>query len=636
MSDARKNATHQRGSYGTQGAGSAGQGSGRPTGGGMRPGGRYGGAIETPSNFKGAIGRLIRYFGHEWPSLLGVSIAIMASASLKATAPARIGQAIRRHIEIDPNVEQFVQAILVVLLIYIGTWIADAFGSAFTARIGNRLVYRMRRDTFAHLQKLSMSYFDNKGIGDIISRVTNDIEMIYNALTNGFTSLLGGVVSIVGILIAMVVLDLRLSLVVLAILPLMIGATVIIGKLVRSAFRKNQRLVGQLTGKIAESVTAVKVIKSFHREESTTESFRELSEEARKAGVRAEIVSFALHPVMRFMNGLSLALVVGVGGSLIVNGAEGYSIGILTAFILYARRFFEPLRHISNVYNLIQSALAGAERVFEILDTKPEIADSTNTVSIEDIRGDVTFNDVSFAYNPGTNVLDGVSFDVKSGQVIAIVGPTGAGKTTLVNLLSRFYDVQKGSILIDGREIKDIEIDSLRTRMGVVLQEPYFFASSIMENIKYGNRRATTEDAIRAAEMSKADTFIRRLPEGYDTELLERGMNLSQGERQLLAIARAILADPKILILDEATSSVDTLTESLIQHGLLELMRGRTSFIIAHRLSTIRNADLVLVVHDHHIVERGTHTELMDMDGFYAKLYRLQFEKPEVTEDMDF
>ncbi len=576
---------------------------------------------------------MLRYFGNQWPSLIVVATGIVVAAALKAIGPAQIGKAIQLHIEMEPDAAAFAGKMLIVLLVFAGAWLGDVVSHAFMARAGNKLIYRLRSDTFSHLQTLSMSYFDKKGLGDIISRVTNDTDVIYNALTNGFTSLLNGSFSIMGILIAMVVLDIKLSLVVLAVLPVMLIVTAIIGRLVRKAFRKNQMLIGMMSSKIAESVSAVKLIKSFHREQATYDDFVELSTEAREAGQRAEIVSFALHPIMRFINGFSLALVLGVGGVLAITSAGTYSIGLITAFVLYARRFFEPLRQITNVYNLIQSALAGAERVFEIHDTEPEIRNADNAVEVDDINGDVEFRDVTFGYLPGRKVVEHIDFHTKSGQMVAIVGPTGAGKTTLVNLLSRFYDTGSGTIYIDGRDIKTLDIDSLRTRMGVVLQEPYFFAASIMENIKYGRPGASDEEAVQAAALAKADTFIHRLPEGYDTVLQERGTNLSQGERQLLAIARAILADPRILVLDEATSSVDSLTEVLIQRGLLELMKGRTSFIIAHRLSTIRNADQVIVLHDRHIIERGTHKELMEKDGFYARLYRLQFEKPEITEE---
>ncbi len=609
------------------------QSSGRATGAGRGPG-RGGAPIEKPRNFKEAIGRLLVYFGKEWPSLIVVSIAIITGSVLQAIAPATLGNAITEHVERNPNAALFVSQMLVVVGIYVATWLTEAVNGGFMNRVGNRLVYRLREDSFSHLQKLSMSYFESRGVGDIISRVTNDIEMIYNALTNGFANLLGGLVSVVGILIAMIALDVPLSLVIIGLLPILLLTTGYIGKIVRQAFRANQALVGAMSATINESVSSTRLIKSFRREEATNQKFRVVSDKARLAGAKADIAGLAIHPVMRIINGLAGALVVGVGGYLAITRGGHYSIGLITAFVLYGRRFFEPLRQITEVYNLIQSALAGAERVFAILDEKPEIVDKADAVHINDIRGDVSFESVTFGYLPEQTVIRDVTIEAKSGQVVAIVGPTGAGKTTLVNLLSRFYDVRSGAITVDGTDIRDLELDSLRTRMGVVLQEPYFFADTIMANIKYGNPKATDEQAIEAAVTADADHFIRRLPDGYQTVLAERGENISEGERQLLAIARAVLADPRILILDEATSNVDSLTEATIQKGLLTLMEGRTSFIIAHRLSTIKNADQVIVLHNRGVVEHGTHDQLMAQNGFYARLYRMQFEKNEITEEM--
>ncbi|MBA7622373.1 putative ABC transporter ATP-binding protein [subsurface metagenome] len=591
--------------------------------------------IESPRDFKKALRRLIAYFGSQVVPLMPASALILAGVVLNTIAPAVVGKAIKNHIELDPNVELFARKMAILLGLYLAVWLTNGLGGVLITRIANRVLFRLRNEAFTHIQKLSMSFFDRRGIGDIISRLTNDVEMIHHAMTNALSGLVSGPFSIIGVLIAMFALNLQLSLVVIGTVPVMIILTAIIGTKVRAAFRKNQAQVGLLNANIQESVSAVRVIQTFNRQREEFRKFDRINEQARKIGIRAEFTSFAFMPVMRFMTSLTLALIVGIGGTLVLTNRDAFSVGLLTAFILYSRRFFEPLRQITGVYNVLQSALAGAERIFAIMDTQPEIWNKADAVKLDDIQGDVEFKDISFAYVDNKPVLKNINLRAKKGQVVAIVGPTGAGKTTMVNLLSRFYDVGSGSILIDGKDIRDLDIDSLRTKMGVVLQEPFFFAMSIKENLLYGNPNASEKEIREAAGLANADSFIRRLPQGYDTVLSERGMNLSQGERQLLAIARAILADPKILILDEATSNIDSLTEIHIQKGLLELMKDRTSFIIAHRLSTIKNAHNVLVLHNRKIIEEGTHKELMERGGFYSRMYKMQDAKVEITEDME-
>jgi ATP-binding cassette subfamily B protein len=608
----------------------------RPQGPGMRRGHGPGSVtIESPRNFKRALVRLIRYFGAHIVFIVVAAILIIGNVVFNSIAPAIIGKAVNNYIERDPNIGLFAHQMVILLGIYIGAWLAQGLSGILITRIANSVIFRLRNETFAHIQKLSMSYFDKRGIGDIISRLTNDIEMIYNAMTQVIGNLVGGVFSIVGVLIAMFVLNFQLSLLVLVTVPVMVILTAIIGSKVRAAFRKNQAQVGLLNANIQESVSAVKVIQTFNRQREEYRKFDAINDGARKIGSTAEFTSYVFMPIMTFMTSLTLALIVGVGGTLVLTRGGMFSIGLLTAFILYARRFFMPLRQITSVYNVLQSALAGVERVFDILETRPGIENKEDAVVLDDIHGEVEFRDVSFAYVEDKPVLENISLKAEKGQVVAIVGPTGAGKTTIVNLLSRFYDVAGGKIMVDGKDIRDLNMDSLRMKMGVVLQEPFFFAMSIRENLLYGNPNASEKQMIEAAKLANADHFIRRLPRGYDTVLSERGMNLSQGERQLLGIARAILADPKILILDEATSNIDSLTEIHIQKGLLRLMKDRTSFIIAHRFSTIKKADKVLVVHDKRIVEEGTHQELMDKGGFYSRLYRMQRTKVEITEDME-
>lgn len=622
-----------------------------PQSAGPRPGGpprgpMFGPHIEAPRDYRKALRRLIGYFGAYRVLMIAATVFIGAGTLLRTLGPALIGEAIKQDLELARNLPDFIYRMEIILATILGSWIADAGSGILMTRLSNNIVYRLREDSFAHLQTLSMSSFDKRGIGDFISRMTNDIEMVFNAMNNGFSSLVGGLLSMITVLAAMFVLSVPLSLVVIAVVPVMAVLTGIIGKKIRGAFRKNQEWVGRLTANIEESISGVKVTKTFRREEAEFAKFEKINNTSQRVGVEAELISYAFMPLMNFMTSLTLALIVGIGGYFALKAtaaqaagagtaalASGVSVGLLTAFILYSQRFFEPLRQITQVYSMLQSALAGAERLFEMMDIKPEVAERRDATPLANIRGKVEFHDVGFSYEEGKKVLENITFRTEPGQVVAVVGPTGAGKTTLINLLSRFYDVQTGHISVDGTDIRDLKVDDLRTSMGVVLQEPFFFATTIRENLLYARPNATEEQMIAAARTANAHYFISRLPHGYDTVLSERGGNLSQGERQLLGIARAILADPHILILDEATSSVDSLTESHIQEGLIRLMKGRTSFIIAHRLSTIRNADQVIVLHNHRIVESGTHNELIGKPGgFYATLYGMQDQKLEILE----
>jgi ATP-binding cassette, subfamily B, multidrug efflux pump len=590
--------------------------------------------IEAPKDYRKTMRRLLAYFGANRALIIASTIFIAAGTLLSAYQPMLIGTAITQDLERSRNLPDFIYRMEILLATIVGAWLANAGAGILMTRLSTNIVYRMREDSFARVQDLSMGSFDKRGIGDFISRMTNDVEMVFNAMNNGFTNMVGGLFSMVFYLILMLISSVPLTFVILAVVPVMAVLTGIIGKKIRDAFRKNQEWVGRLTASIEESVSGIKVTKTFRREEAEFAKFEKINDQSQRVGVEAELISYAFMPLMNVMTSLTLGLIVGVGGYMALKSTAGaVSIGLLTSFILYSQRFFEPLRQITQVYSMIQSALAGAERLFEMMDMKPEVVERPNALPLIDIRGTVEFSDVEFAYEEGKTVIEGVNFRTEPGQVVAIVGPTGAGKTTLINLLSRFYDVRSGRIAVDGADIRDLKIDDLRTSMGVVLQEPFFFAASIRENLLYARTDATEGQMISAAKTANAHYFVSRLPDGYDTMLSERGNNLSQGERQLLGIARAILADPRILILDEATSSVDSLTESHIQEGLIRLMKGRTSFIIAHRLSTIRNADQVLVMHNRRIVESGTHDELMAKpDGFYAKLYGMQAQKLEILE----
>lgn len=523
----------------------------------------------------------------------------------------------------------------IVGMVYIGTlglmWALNYFQVLITAAIGQASLRQLRNDMFAKLQRLSLSYFSRHPLGAVMSRITNDVDVISEFVTLGVTSLVGDVVMLVIIVGMMFGLDWRLALVSLAVMPLMWLASRVFSKWARNAFRQVRSTVGDVYGNLQESIDGVRTAQSFVREDRNAAAFERTNRQNVDASVRAGAIVSAFIPVVDTISALATALVIVVGGMFVINGEMG--IGTLVAFIALIARFFTPIQQLTRFYNQLQSTMAAGEKIFELIDEPLDVEDRSDAQALPQIQGRVEFDNVTFGYN-GTNVLHDISFDVEPGQRVALVGPTGAGKTTTVNLLARFYEAGRGEIRIDGVPLDSVTQDSLRGQMGIVPQDSYLFSGTIRENIAFARPYATDEQVVEAAEAVGAHDFIQRMPEGYDTDVRERGARLSVGQRQLICFARALLADPRLLILDEATSSVDAHTEQIIQRGLDRLMAGRTSFVIAHRLATVRGADLILVFQDGQIVERGGHDELLEAGGLYYQLYTTGFpgdETPEQT-----
>jgi ATP-binding cassette, subfamily B, multidrug efflux pump len=584
-------------------------------------GGPHGRAIERAKDVKGALRRLMCYLRPYRGALVLVTLVAALGTGMSLTAPYLMGRAI------DQLAKRDLAALAVPVLFMLGAYVLSAGAQlvqgVVIVRISQKAMRALRADLFNHLQSLSLKFFDVRSQGELMSRLTNDMDAINRVLTNNVTQLFTGILTLTGILAIIFILSPWLAAGSMLAFPLMIGLVGMVGKKTRGVFRSYQERLGALNAVLEETYSGQRVVLAFGQEKNVLARFDQANEAVRATGVQAMTLALIIMPMMGILSNLNVAILCGLGGWLAIRGMV--SIGTIAAFISYSRRFAEPLRQLGNLYNQVQAALAGAERIFEILDTPPHQTDPPGAQEFSRVAGDVDFDHVSFAYVPGVSVLQDVSLHARPGERIALVGHTGAGKTTLINLLSRFYDIDAGSICIDGVDIRDVSRDSLRRQLGVVLQQSFLFSESVLENIRYGRLDATDDEVFAAAQMAHADGFIRRLPQGYRTILAERGQSLSEGQRQLLSIARAILADPAILVLDEATSSVDTRTELSIQQALDELMRGRTSFVIAHRLSTISRADQVIVIDEGRVVEQGTHDRLVASGGVYQRLYQSQF-----------
>ncbi|EOO21006.1 MULTISPECIES: ABC transporter ATP-binding protein [Bacillus cereus group] len=605
-----------------------GPGGGGPMGGGMRK-------IEKAKNFKGTMNKLLQYLKPYKVSILVVILFAIGSAAFAIVGPKILGNATTKLFEglvskvsgapgaaIDFT---YIGNIVILLLgLYILSTVFGIIQGYIISGVAQKVSYNFRKEIAEKINRMPLKYFDKTTHGEVLSRITNDVDTVSQTLNQSMSQIITSVITIIGVLIMMLSISWQMTLVALLILPVSMILIMAVVKRSQKYFKSQQEYLGHVNGQVEEIYSGHNIVKAFNKEEEEVKKFEKVNDTLYHSAWKSQFLSGMMMPIMTFIGNIGYVAVSILGGWLAVK--RTIAVGDILAFVQYVRSFTQPIAQVAQIANVLQSTAAAAERVFEFLEEEEEVPEAENPVKLQKVQGEVNFQDVQFGYNPDKIIINNFSANIKPGQKVAIVGPTGAGKTTIVKLLMRFYDINSGAICIDGHDIKDFTREDLRSMFGMVLQDTWLFNGSIMENIRYGRLDATDEEVIEAAKAAHVHSFVKTLPNKYQMELNEEASNVSQGQKQLLTIARALLADPKILILDEATSSIDTRTEVLIQKAMENLMEGRTSFIIAHRLSTIRDADLILVMKEGDIVEQGNHEELLKANGFYASLYNSQFE----------
>lgn len=597
-----------------------------------RMGGRGQMPVEKAKDFKGSIGKLFAYMKQYHAAVAVVILCAIASTVFSVIGPDILGKAttelsngLLAKIQGTGSIDftKIGQILLFVLGLYLLSTLFGFVQGWLMTGVTQKVCYRMRKDISEKIDRMPMAYFESRTYGEVLSRITNDVDTLGQSLNQSITQIITSVATMVGVLVMMLRISPLMTLIAVVILPISVTLISLVVKKSQKYFKQQQEYLGHINGQVEETYAGHTVIQAYNKEKDMVQQFQETNDTLYHSAWKSQFLSGLMQPIMMFVGNLGYAAVALSGGLLAIRGT--ITIGDIQAFIQYVKNFTQPMQQIAQVLNQVQSMAAASERVFEFLEEAEEVQTAEYPLELANVEGNVDFQHVSFGYQPEQCVIHDFSAKVKSGQKVAIVGPTGAGKTTMVKLLMRFYDVSGGAILLDGHDVRDFDRHKLRESFGMVLQDTWLFQGTIMENIRYGRLDATDEEVIAAAKAAHADSFIRQLPDGYQMELNEDASNVSQGQKQLLTIARAILADNRVMILDEATSSVDTRTEILIQKAMDHLMEGRTSFIIAHRLSTIRNADMILVMKDGDIIEQGTHEELLEKNGFYADLYRSQF-----------